>query len=200
MKKSAVIAGVAVFVLILVVGGFFFLNKNNQSKSGDQSLALDAQGDYVGEQTTIIHKDFTTVIKSDWQKFESSPSLYVYLPPDTAQDDVNAEVISIAVSFLGENNEVTLDELLEQGVENSKKIMPDFELTENIDSGKLNMPGKQIKFMGTQDGVKRENIQVFGIKYDILYSVTYSCPVGGCNYHAVYNGLVESFEPVKAEI
>lgn len=199
MKKILIIGGI-IFVLLLIIGGIFLLNQNNSENIPLDQIPPEKQTDYVGEQTTIIHKDFKAIMKDDWNEIEVPPSTYIYLPPNTKKEDNNAEIISMVVQFLGENNQYTLDELLELGIENSKQIMPDFILTENIDGGKSDMPGKRIKFTGTQEGVKRNNIQVFGIKYNNLYSITYSCPIDECNSYAVYNTFVETFEPIKAEI
>jgi len=198
MKKSLIFGGI-IFVLLLVIGGIFLLNQNNSNQLNTDSNPENAI-DYIGEETTIMHRDFKARIKENWVETEIPPATYIYLPPNTKEDDVNAEVISIVVQFLGEENEYSLNELLDLGIENSKQIMPDFELTENIDGGKPDMPGKRIKFTGTQDGIKRNNVQVFGIKYNNLYSITYSCPVDECNSYAVYNTFVETFEPIKAEI
>ena len=197
MKKSGIIIGAVILIIVLAIGGFYFIKQNNNSNPTDTN-SEDAI-DYVGESTTTIHKDFKAIIKGDWKEMEVPPSTYVYLPPSTAEDDVNAEVISIAVTFLGENSQYTLESLLEQGIENSKKVMPDFELTENNNWENDNLVGKKIKFTGTQEEIKRDSIQVFGIKYNNLYAITYSCPVDNCNSYAVYNSLVESFEPVIAE-
>ncbi len=199
MKKSLIIGGI-IFVILLVIGGIFLLNRNDSEKIPPNQIPTEKQTDYVGGQTTIMHKDFRAIMKDDWIETEIPPSTYIYLPPNTNQEDSNAEIISVVVQYLGENNQYTLDELLEQGIENSKQIMPDFELTENIDGGKPDMPGKRIKFTGTQEGIKRNNVQVFGIKYNNLYSITYSCPVDECNSYAVYNTFVETFEPIKAEV
>ncbi|MFA7708360.1 MAG: hypothetical protein WCX73_05405, partial [Candidatus Pacearchaeota archaeon] len=151
------------------------------------------------EDITIITKDFRAIIKKDWQNLEIPPSTWVYLPPNIAQEDVNAEVISITVTFLGESNQYTLTDLFEQGIENSEKIMSDFELTETIDWKNNYLTGKKIKFTGTSEGVKRNTIQTFGIKYNNLYTITYSCPVNSCNSYAVYNSLSESFQPTQAK-
>lgn len=199
MKKNIMILGIVAIIIIAITGFYFFSQNNiNSNQINTDSNPEDAI-DYVGEQTTIMHRDFKAIMKDDWTETEIPPSTYVYLPPNTKEDDVNTEVISMVVQFLGEDNQYTLDELLEQGIENSKKIMPDFELTENIDGEKIDMPGKRIKFTGTQEGVKRNNVQVFGIKYNNLYAITYSCPVENCNSYAVYNTFVDTFEPVKAE-
>lgn len=195
MKKIIIYTFVIIFIAI---AGFYFFNQCYMNQLITDSNPRDAI-DYVGEQTTIMHKDFKAIIKKDWQESEIPPSTYYYLPPGVSEEDANAEVISIMVQFLGENNQYSLEDLLKQGIENSKRIIPDFELIENIDGGKPNMPGKRIKFTGTQEGIKRSNIQVFGIRYDNLYSITYSCPVGNCSSHAIYNSLVESFEPIESK-
>ncbi|OIO41628.1 hypothetical protein COX97_00915 [Candidatus Pacearchaeota archaeon CG_4_10_14_0_2_um_filter_05_32_18] len=203
MKKSVIIIGLVVLIVIILAGGFYFLNQDNKPGTSNTDTNLNSNpeevNDYVGESTTTIHKDFRAIIKNDWQESEIPPSTYFYLPPDVSQEDVNAEVISIAVTFLGENNQYILENLLEQGIENSKKIMPDFELTENIDWKNKNLIGKKIKFTGTSEGVKRNSLQVFGIEYNNLYAITYSCPIDNCNSYGIYNSLIENFEPVKAE-
>jgi len=197
MKRGVLIIGVILLVIALVIG-YIFLSKPRYNVSPDleESVPSEEKSDYVGEQTTVMHKDFRAIIKADWREFEVRPSNFVYLPPNTAQDDISAEVISIITTYLGGNNQLTLDDILEQGIENSKQVMPDFELTENVDWETSHMLGKKIKFTGTQEGVKRNNVQVFGIKNNILYAITYSCPVESCNSYPVFNTLVESFEPV----
>ncbi|MFA5174555.1 MAG: hypothetical protein WC438_05235 [Candidatus Pacearchaeota archaeon] len=195
MKKVVIIS--IVTVIIIGVIGFYFFNQDNSNQNTNTNP--EEVNDYVGESTTIMRKDFRAIIKNDWQESEIPPSTYFYLPPNTQEEDANAEVISIAVTPLGENNQYTLETLLEQGIENSKKIMPDFELTENIDWKNNNFAGKKIKFTGTSEGIKRNSVQVFGIEHDNLYAITYSCPIDNCNSYAVYNSLLESFEPIKAK-
>jgi hypothetical protein len=198
-KNLYLIVGVVIFILILIIGGIYIFNKKNNSTEINFNLNPEDAKDYVGESTTSIHKDFRAIIKSDWQESEISPSIYIYLPKNTNEEDVNAEVISIAVTFLGEENSYTLEEILNQGVENSKQFISDFELTESLDWENNNFIGKKIKFTGTQEGIKRNSVQVFGIAYDNLYTITYSCPINNCNSYAVYNSLIESFEPIKSK-
>ena len=199
MKKSFII-GVIALIIVLFIIGIYLIIKNNNPINVDTNINSNPEEvtDYVGESTTVIHKDFKAIMKNDWSESEIPPSTYFYLPLDVSPEDVNAEVISIAVIPLGENNQYTLDSLLEQGIENSKKIMPDFELIESIDWNNKHFTGKKIKFTGTLEGVKRSSLQVFGIKYNNLYAITYSCPVANCNSYGVYNSLLESFEPVEA--
>jgi len=200
MKKGIIIIGTIFLIMIIAIIGFYFFSQNNNNSNQINTINPEDVVDYIGEQTTIIHRDFKAIMKDDWSEAEVLPATYIYLPKNTKQEDVSAEIISIEVQFLGEDNQYTLDELLELGIENSKQIMSDFELTENIDGGKSDMQGKRIKFTGTQEGVKRNNVQVFGIKYNNLYAITYSCPIDSCNSYAVYNTFVETFEPVQAEI
>ena len=197
--KKGIIIGVIVLVVILTLVAFYFINQNKDLNQIDSIPNPEEANDYVGESTTLIHKDFKAIMNKDWPESEIPPSTYYYLPPNVAQEDVNAEVISIAVTPLGENNQYTLDNLLEQGIENSKKIMPDFELIETTDWNNEYFTGKKIKFTGTSEGVKRSSLQVFGMEHDNLYAITYSCPVDNCQSYGVYNSLLESFEPVKAE-
>ena len=194
MKKGAIIIMISSLLIISLIGGIFLFIQIN-----DNSLFFDEQNDYIGGQTTIIHKDFKALIKSDWQEFEIPPSTYIYLLKGVKTSNKNAEAISINIVNLGSDNQLTLEGLLDQGIENSKKTMSDLEITEDIDWSNEHLVGKKIKFTGTQEGVKRSNIQVFGIKYNNLYSITYSCPIDECNSYAIYNVLIESFEPIEAE-
>jgi len=195
MKKIVLIIIGIILVAVLIIGCINFTKPaDNTNSDSNKSIPAEEKADYVGEQTTIIHKDFKTIIKTDWQEFEIQPQTFIYLPPNTAQDDINAEVISIIMTYLGPNNQLTLNNILEQGVENSKTIIPDFELTENSDNSQLDMPGKKIKFTGTQNNIKRNNAQVFGIKNNTLYTITYSCPVGNCNSYSIFNTIINTFE------
>jgi hypothetical protein len=197
-NPKKIIIGIIFLAIVLAVGIFYFISQDKVSNKINTNMSLEDADDYVGESVTIIHKDFRAIIKSDWQELEVPPSTYVYLPPNTNEYDVNAEIIYISVTYLGEENNYNLENLLEQGIENSKIIMSDFELTESIDKGSKNLFGKRIKFTGTQDGVKRNNVQFFGMENNSLYAITYSCPINNCNSYTVYNSLVESFEPAKS--
>jgi len=198
-KKNLIVIGIVVIIIILLIGGFIFLNKFHSSTQSPSNSQSDGENNIVGNTKTSIHKDFRAIILSDWQEIEGvPPSTFVYLPPKVNQEDVEAEVISVATTFLGDNK-FTLDQLLEQGVEGSKKIIPDFELTETAIWKGSNLQGKKIKFIGTQERIRRKSIQVFGIKYNILYAITYSCPINNCNHEDVFDNLIESFEPVNPE-
>lgn len=179
MKKGFILIWGIALTIILIVGVFLFFLGN--SNSGDK---------------TIMHKDFRALIQSDWQEFEIS-SLFLYLPPNISLDDENAEVISIAIAPWGDN-QFSLDELLEQGIANSKQVMPDFEITEEINAKINNLDGKRIKFIGTSEGVKRNYIQYFGIEYNKVYVLTYFCPIDNCNSYEIYNKVVKSFEPIES--
>jgi hypothetical protein len=190
MKKGILIPIILIPILILTI----FLVLNNHPEQ--TTINPEESTDYVGEQTTIFHKDFKAIMKKDWQETELSPSLYVYVPGKTSINDSEAEYILISISSL-ENNNLTLNEILEQGIESSKKLFPDFELTENINGGNDYLEGKRIKFKATQDNILRNNVQVFGIKYENLYSITYSCPTEKCDSYPVFNSLIETFQPVE---
>ncbi len=180
--KKGVIAAIILAGVILVVGGFLLFGK------------ISPEGNNAGEIKTILHKDFRASINSDWEEIEVS-GINLYLPQNTSQEDDRAEAIVIISTPLQGNNQ-TLDQILEQGIENSKIIMPDFELTENINYNNGKITGKEIKFTGTQQRIKRNGDQFFGIKNNILYSVTYTCPSDSCNYDSVFRTVIESFEPV----
>lgn len=190
MEKRGVIILIASFLLIISIAGFFLLNKNENN--GDKSLP--SQSSFSEEARTLIHKDFKATISSGWNETEISPSIFVYLPPGANPDDASTETIIITDSFFEENN-LTLDQLLEKGIENSKATMPDLEIIENSEWKNHFFSGKEIKFTGTQDGIKRQFTQIYGIKYNTLYSITYSCAENNCKYNYVFNNLTVSFEP-----
>ncbi len=189
MKKGVMIGLIILGIVVVAVGGFLIYDLNKNSFSDNN----------LGETKTLIHKDFRAVISGEWKESEVGSSTFLYLPLNTDSKDINAEFMLINSAYLGENNNFTLDGLLEQGINASEQIMPDFELLENNEWSNGNLEGKEIKFAGTQEEVKREFTQVFGIKYNSIYSVTYSCPIENCNYYESYNSLVESFEPVEAK-
>ncbi len=195
-----ILIGIVIFLGILFP---ILIKKLNNNTSQDVINANPEDStEYVGESTTIIHKDFKALIEKSWQEIEDSSPTYstlTYYPKNTNLENKNVEIISILITFLGEEYEYTLQDLLDQGVENSKKIIFDFELVESTDWENKNLVGKKIKFTGTQDGIKRNNTQVFGIKYNNLYVITYSCAIDNCNSYPVYNSLTESFEPRIAE-
>ena len=187
--------GIVVLIAVLIVGGFIFFNA--QKKEVNKNLGESGgQDDFVGDTKTSIHKDFRAVIQADWQELEIPPATYIYFPSNTSQEDVEAEVISVVVSPLGENSQ-SLEELTQLGIENSKKIMPDFELIENMNVNKGELTGKRLKFTGTSEGVKRNFVQFAGIQYNKLYALTYSCPINKCNYYELFNNFVETIELVK---
>lgn len=194
MKKRFII--ILVFaVIFLTIGGYYFFNQNKKLNQVNNPLNSEYTTEYVGEDTTIIHRNFRAIIKKDWQELEIPPFTYIYLPPGISSEDVNAVLISILITPLGEN-QLNLDYLLTQGIEESKEIISDFELIENTNWNNNYFVGKKIRFTGTSDNVKRDSLQIFGIKYNNLYVITYSCPIDNCNDYAIYNKLMETFEPV----
>jgi hypothetical protein len=192
MKKSVIVPGIVVIVLILILGAVFLIMPG--FKGDNSTFSTQNSNNFAGEDRTIIHKDFRAIIKADWKEYEVPPSAFVYLPPNTDENDTRAEAITIYSGFLGEDNNYTLDSLLEQGLENSKKIIPLFQLTENTTGNIKGFDSRKIEFTGIQEGIERNFVQVFGIKSNTLYSITYSCPVDNCNSYDVYNSVVESFE------
>lgn len=204
MKKGAMIGLIVggsvllIFILLLVIGSG---SNNNSNSVYNDSIAFDEQNQYVGETTTVIHKDFKAIMKEDWVENDtsSSGSSYVaYTPPGVVYGDANGEYIYVAVGNLG-GETYTLDELLNLIVGMSNESLPNFELISSSDEEGKGIVGKEIKYTMSSNGNKLNLIEFFGIKYNTLYTVTYICPVGNCNYYPVYNVFVESFEPIEVE-
>lgn len=61
MKKSIII-GLVVLVVVLVFGVFYFINQNKGFSSIETNSNPEEVNDYVGESTTVIHKDFRAII------------------------------------------------------------------------------------------------------------------------------------------
>jgi hypothetical protein len=154
------------------------------------------------EPGTVIHKDFRVIIPSEWEEYEGSNLGYIYftyLPPNENPQSENAEFVFISVGNIGEEIEYSLEELLEAGLENSKTTMPDLELQSNVEREANNFTGREIKFTGTSEGVLREFVQFFGLKFGNIYTITYTCPINNCHYYSDYDSIIESFEPVEAK-
>ena len=75
--------------------------------------------------------------------------------------------------------------------------MPDLELQSNVEREANNFTGREIKFTGTSEGVLREFVQFFGLKFGNIYTITYTCPINNCHYYSDYDSIIESFEPVE---
>lgn len=202
MKKGVVI-GIIIIIILLIIGGFFIFNYNESNEIPLDQIPFEEQSDYTGEQTTIMHKDFKTIISVNWTEIESiaSPtySSFIYLLKNTSESDVNVEAIFIDINYIGENPNYTIEGLLEKGIESTKKIMPDFNLTNAEEWNNNYFSGKKIKYTGTSKEIKRKFTQTAGIKFDQLYTITYSCPENNCNSYPIYNYLIKTFEPVKAK-
>ena len=183
MKKGVIITIVALAVVIVAVAGFFILRKGTGEGAKDTGI------------TTIIHKDFRLSINSSWQEISASSAVYFYFPPNISQDNPNAEYISLTESRLGDSN-ISLNQLLEQGIAQSTKIMPDFALAENNAFSNGNFEGREIKFSGTQQNITRNYDQVFGKTNGMLFSITHVCPLGNCRYQAVFDKVTQTFEPL----
>lgn len=192
MKKWWIIL-VIVFVII-GVSAVLLLTK--PKIAGSNGPALENSDNFVGETTTIISDDFTAVRPLSWQSMDIAHSNYFYFPLDEDVNSTDAEFISVVVVPLTDSTQ-TLDALIQTGIEQSKQIMPDFELLENteIDTGKIQ--GRKLNFTGTQEGVKRSYIQVTGTEFSKLYAITYSCsinPANNCNSYDVLDMIVNSME------
>ena len=187
-----------ILILLFVIGSSA---KNNSNSVYNDSLAFDEQNQYVGETITIIHKDFKAIMKADWVENETSSSIssnIAYTPPGVVYGDANGEYIYVAIGSLG-GETYTLNELSNLLIEMSNESLPNFELISSSDEEGKGIVGKEIKYTISSNGNKLNFVEFFGMKYNLLYTVTYICPVGNCNYYPVYNVFIESFEPIEAK-
>jgi len=200
MKKGFKIVGIIFLVIILILIGLYIIGiYADQQKN---NLNSPEKEDYIWNTKTTIHKDFKAIVKEDWQEFEGSFEGYlyfIYLPKGESKENIDAEFIFVSVGYLNESNNYTLNEFLEVGIEESRKTMPDLELIEIVDKKGSYLDGKEIKFRGTSEKIKRSFIQFFGIGQSNIYTITYSCPLENCNFYDIYNAFVKSFEPIKIE-
>lgn len=191
MKKGENLVMVAaVSVVILLIAVLIIFGKSLFSVFG-------AGSEPWSNVTTIAHKDFRASIDASWNETEVSPSLYLYFPPGANRTNENAEVIMITSVPMG-NSTQTLDQVFQSGIQSSKKLMPDLNVTKtgNFSNGKFS--GREVEFTGTQSDVKRFYEQVFGVKYNTLYSITYTCPVAHCLYYQVLRTVENSFQPINS--
>jgi len=176
-KKTALIIGLtllAVFIVLLIIG---FLQSNSNSK------------DYY------THDYFKVASIPGWTEIPSEiPSSYSYIPNNA----YTSEGISITITLLPKNSEINLDSLFEQGVETTKKIMPDFQIIESPSEERFgNVNGKKVIFTGTSNNISLEFNQVYGIKFNVIYTITYVCPIEKCLYSEVFTSLKNSFEAIE---
>lgn len=186
-----------IFLVILFAAAilaFFLLTKFEIINIGNSPSG--GQNNFVGETTTIMSDDFRAVRPLNWQSMDIAHSNYLYFPPDEDVNSTDAEFISVVVVPLG-NNTLTLDELIQAGIEQSSQIMPDFELLGDTEINTGKIQARKLNFTATQEGIKRSFIQVTGIEFSKLYAITYSCsvsPANNCNSYDVLDMIVNSME------
>jgi hypothetical protein len=140
------------------------------------------------------HKTFSITMPGDWKEIEYGLQI-IYLPKDSEAVDPLAEKISVVVRFIPENNTVGLKEMLDAGISDTKKLMPDFKVTsttENFAFGKID-DGIKLEMTSTIQGKTMTYTQISGIAFNRMYAIAHSCIKDECKYTDIYYEMVDSF-------
>lgn len=187
----------AVFLCIILAFSF-----------GCTKTASTGQGDMPNAEKTIpqdmapdlsipegferrVHRTYSMIMPADWSEIEYG-NIIIYLPPGSeAADPISEKVQVIAVGFPKENRQ-PLKDILEAGIEDSKKLVPDLVMTKEEDITVGNAYAVRMVFTGTIQGKKFENVQTTTVNKDIILHFIHNCFSENCNHPDIYSMMVDS--------
>jgi len=180
-------------VLFLFIAGFIFLQACNNQVPLDQ-IPLEERDDLGAVDTiTVIHKDFRFIKPVTWDELEF-PNIYVFYPSGEDIENLDTERISVVVAYLPENETYVLKDLLYDGIERSKEEIPDISMIGDIvETNFGEETGLKMKYKGTYDKKEFQFLQTSIIKYNKVYTITYTCTTNNCNSYNVFNSMKKSF-------
>jgi hypothetical protein len=182
---------VGIVICVVLVGAVLlavYLNENKKIEKLDTS-----------EMILKIHKDFGIEIPNNWNEYvpkidATKGAMYVYVPSNQNVTYVASEKVIITIAYFPEGNSPNLNDMLNQGLNVTKKAIPDLEMTEGpTDFTMGGMSGIKMKFTGTSNKEKLEFTQISVKNPKNVYTISYHCPFEECNYYDVFDNIVETF-------
>jgi len=140
-----------------------------------------------------FHRTFSILMPTEWREIEYSNMIF-YLPPGSEAVDPISEKVQVIAAGLPKENRLPLKNILEDGIDDSKKLIPDLIMTKEEEITLGNNYAVRMVFTGTIQGKKFENIQISTINKDIMLHIVYNCFEDNCKYSDIYNKMVDSFE------
>ncbi|MFH1403454.1 MAG: hypothetical protein ABIH11_04215 [Candidatus Altiarchaeota archaeon] len=141
-----------------------------------------------------FHRTLSIVMPAGWREVEYQ-NMLIYLPPGSEVADPLSEKVTVAVGVLPENNTVPLKDILEDGIIDSRKIVPDLELISEEETSVSGIYAIRMVFSGTIQGKRFENTQISLMRGKILYHLIHNCVKDYCRHGGSYREMVESLEP-----
>jgi len=145
---------------------------------------------------SIAHP-FAVQYPESWEVEENSfGAVVTFLSPLTGEDDPFHESVNVVVEDLG-GIEVTLDEYIDAALSQLPTIIPDIELTDQIDDTMGGQPSQIITYTGSQEGFQFTWVQEVSLFEGSAYVLTYSGLTEGDDYlefrpHAI--AIFQSFD------
>ncbi|MDD4352425.1 MAG: hypothetical protein PHU71_05655 [Candidatus Gracilibacteria bacterium] len=140
------------------------------------------------------HHTFSIDMPADWREVEYGTQM-IYLPEGSEAVDPLSEKVAVIVSFLPENNTLSLAEIMDAGIQDTKKLMPDLEINStenNYAFGKID-DGIKLEMTSTIQNQTVSYTQINGMAFNRVYALVHSCIKGKCKYTDTYYDMVTSF-------
>jgi hypothetical protein len=144
-----------------------------------------------------IHNTYSIAMPIDWR--EAAAGLMVtYVPKESEAADPLSEKVVVIVSIKSdEEARIPLKEMVDNGMNGIKSMLPDIALISEDETAKLDdLDAIRFIYTATIQGKLIEYSQISAKKNNIVYGIMHSCIKGSCRYNGVYDDMVSSFKTI----
>jgi len=190
------------FVLLVVITGC--AKQADKPDGQSQQRTAETIGETAADSSAPegferkIHRTFSILMPAKWSEIEYANMIF-YLPPGSEAVDPISEKVEVIAVALPKDNKVPLKEILESGIEESKKLVPDLSLVKEEEIKAGNAYAVKMVFTGTIQGKKFENVQISTINQDMMIHIVHNCYEENCQYSDIYNKMAKSIELLPYE-
>lgn len=143
-----------------------------------------------------VHRTFSILMPNEWKEVEYGNMIF-YLPPGSEAVDPISEKVQVIAVGLPKDDKLPLKEILEAGLDDSKKLVPDLIMIKEEEVKIGSSYAVKMVFTGTILGKKFENTQISTINGGIMLHIIHNCFEENCRHLETYNKMVESLELIQ---
>lgn len=179
-------------ILIILIVSLIILGCQDKEEFKQPDIKQDVNLNYQG-YTLKDHRMFSVMMPIAWTETEYQ-NIFFYLPNSSEIANPLSEKVQIISVMLPADNKRTLKQILNDGMNESRVIVPDLA---KISEESIVIDGKEgikMTFNGTLMGKTFENTQVSVIYNNVLTHIIHNCFIDNCNNKEIYDAMVDSLE------
>jgi putative hemolysin len=161
----------------------------------DSSELAETQESHDAMQRKF-HRTFSVLMPENWAEVEYSGMIF-YLPPGSEAADPTSEKVEIIGAMTPQNDTVPLKEILEAGLDETRKVVPDVEVIREEETTLGGAKALKLTTTGTIMDKKFTNTQIGTLNNNVMQNIIHNCFEDNCVYSDIYYKMVDSFQIIQ---